>query len=106
MTGDIRAPNTNSNPRVSCQNMAVEIDVAGNLEPSKKKSTERIDGIGAGIMALGRALLTTEPRGIYTIQRRSTSPTSTNVDRPRCAARIPACLWQTIQRHDSLGPAR
>ncbi len=38
-------------------NVAVEIDAAGNLKPSKKKSTERIDGIVAGIMALGRALL-------------------------------------------------
>ena len=38
-------------------NVAVETDAAGNLKPSKKKSTERIDGIVAGIMALGRALV-------------------------------------------------
>ena len=34
--------------------MAVETDAADNLKPSKKKSTERIDGIVAAIMALGR----------------------------------------------------
>ena len=46
-------------------NFAVETDAAGNLKPSKKKSTEKIDGIVAGIMALGRMLVapqTTEPR--------------------------------------------
>ena len=39
---------------------AVETDPAGNMKPSKKKSTERIDGIVAAIMALGRAMLRTE----------------------------------------------
>ncbi len=39
---------------------------AGNLKPSKKKSTNRIDGIVAGIMALGRALVTgPEKRSVY-----------------------------------------
>ena len=33
---------------------AVEFSAAANLKPSKKKSTERIDGIVAAIMALGR----------------------------------------------------
>ncbi len=51
--------------RWMASNVAVEIDAAGNLKPSKKKSTERIDGIAAGIMALGRALLTSEPRSVY-----------------------------------------
>ena len=37
--------------------VAVETAAAGNLKPSKKKSTDRIDGIVAGIMALGRTLL-------------------------------------------------
>ncbi len=50
----------NSVPRLMASNVAVEIDAAGNLKPSKKKSTERIDGIVAGIMALGRALLQSE----------------------------------------------
>ncbi len=44
-------------------NVAVELDAAGNLKPSKKKSTERIDGIVAAIMALGRALLRPDPDG-------------------------------------------
>ena len=34
-------------------NVAVETDAAGNLKPSKKKSTARIDGTVSGIMALG-----------------------------------------------------
>ncbi|MCO6437232.1 MAG: hypothetical protein J5J06_09115, partial [Phycisphaerae bacterium] len=38
-------------------NVAVELDAAGNIKPSKKKSTERIDGIVAAVMGLGRALL-------------------------------------------------
>ena len=44
-------------------NVAVEIDAAGNLKPSK--STERIDGMVTGIMALGRALLTSERHSVY-----------------------------------------
>lgn len=36
-------------------NVAVEIDAAENMKPSKKKSTERIDGIVAAVMAVGRA---------------------------------------------------
>jgi len=38
-------------------NVAVEQDAAGNLKPSKKKSTEKIDGVVALVMALGRAML-------------------------------------------------
>ncbi|WP_341304114.1 terminase TerL endonuclease subunit [Pseudomonas sp. TMP25] len=38
-------------------NVAVEMDAAGNVKPSKKKSTERIDGIAAAIMAIGRAMV-------------------------------------------------
>jgi len=38
-------------------NVAVETDAAGNLKPSGKKSTERIDGIVAAVMGLGRTLL-------------------------------------------------
>ncbi len=51
--------------RWMASNVAVEIDAAGNLKPSKKKSTERIDGIVAGVMALGRSLLSTEPKSVY-----------------------------------------
>jgi hypothetical protein len=38
-------------------NVAVAQDPAGNLKPAKDKSTERIDGIVATIMAIGRALV-------------------------------------------------
>ena len=46
-------------------NVAVETDAAGNLKPSKKKSHERIEGIVAGIMALGRALVAPEKKSVY-----------------------------------------
>ena len=35
-------------------NVSVEMDAAGNLKPSKKRSIERIDGSVALIMAIGR----------------------------------------------------
>lgn len=41
-------------------NVAVELDAAGNIKPSKKKSTEKIDGIVAGVMALGLAMVRDE----------------------------------------------
>ncbi|HUT60360.1 MAG TPA: terminase TerL endonuclease subunit [Phycisphaerae bacterium] len=41
--------------RWMASNAAVETDAAGNLKPSKARSTERIDGIVALIMALGVA---------------------------------------------------
>ena len=37
-------------------NVAVAQDRAGNLKPAEDKSTERIDGIVALIMAIGRAM--------------------------------------------------
>lgn len=43
--------------RWMASNLATETDAAGNLKPSKKKSTERVDGCVALIMALGRAML-------------------------------------------------
>jgi len=43
-----------------CANTVVEMDAAGNVKPSKKKSTERIDGIVASIMAIGRLMVTIE----------------------------------------------
>ncbi len=46
--------------RWMASNVTVETDSAGNIKPSKKKSTERIDGIVAAVMALGRAMLRTE----------------------------------------------
>lgn len=40
--------------RWMASNVSVEQDAAGNMKPSKRKSTERIDGIVASIMAIGR----------------------------------------------------
>ena len=37
-------------------NVFVEMDAAGNIKPSKKKSTEKIDGVVALVMGLSRAL--------------------------------------------------
>ena len=36
-------------------NVSIESDAAGNQKPSKAKSTERIDGIVAAVMALSAA---------------------------------------------------
>ena len=56
--------------RWMASNVSVGTDAAGNLKPSKKKSTERIDGIVAGIMALGRAILQPQvPQSVYTETR-------------------------------------
>jgi phage terminase large subunit-like protein len=41
-------------------NVAVTQDSAGNLKPANDKSTERIDGIVAIVMAIGRALVVQE----------------------------------------------
>lgn len=49
--------------RWQAANVAAEQDAAGNVKPSKKKSTERIDGIAALLNALGRAMVATESSG-------------------------------------------
>jgi phage terminase large subunit-like protein len=41
-------------------NVAGAQDRAGNLKPARDRSTERIDGIVALIMAIGRALVAEE----------------------------------------------
>ena len=47
-------------------NVSIEEDAAGNIKPSKRKSTARIDGIVALVMALGRATLgALEPPSVY-----------------------------------------
>lgn len=43
-------------------NVSVEFDAADNIKPSKKKSTQRIDGIVALIEALGRAMVAGTPK--------------------------------------------
>ena len=42
--------------RWNFDNVHVELDAAENMKPSKKHSTERIDGAVATIMALDRAI--------------------------------------------------
>jgi len=55
-------------------NLTVEQDAAGNIKPTKAKSTERIDGMVALVMALGRIISQPAPvasvyeeRGILTL---------------------------------------
>ncbi len=43
-------------------NMAVEMDAGGNVKPSKEKSSEKIDGIVATLIALARAIQQGAPR--------------------------------------------
>ena len=47
-------------PGWMASNVAVEMDAAGNLKPSKARSTERIDGVVAALLALGRVIATQE----------------------------------------------
>ena len=42
-----------------------EIDAAENIKPSKKKSTEKIDGIVAWIMGLDRAIRHEQQGSVY-----------------------------------------
>jgi phage terminase large subunit-like protein len=46
-------------------NVAIEQDAAGNVKPSKKKSTEKIDGIVALVMAIDRATRNAEGGSVY-----------------------------------------
>ncbi len=48
--------------RWNASNVSVKVDAAGNLKPDKEKSTERIDGIVAMILALARIIVQPEPR--------------------------------------------
>ena len=50
--------------RWMASNVAVEQDAAGNLKPSKARSSEKIDGIVSAIMAIGRAMVT-EGASVY-----------------------------------------
>jgi len=38
-------------------NVVMDVDAAGNIKPNKQKSTEKIDGVVATVMALSRAIL-------------------------------------------------
>ncbi len=53
--------------RWMASNLMVELDAAGNVKPDKAKSTEKIDGIVAMIIAMARAMvvpLDNKPKGI------------------------------------------
>jgi phage terminase large subunit-like protein len=50
--------------RWMASNVSVQQDAAGNIKPNKAASTERIDGIVALVMALGRYMVTVEERPI------------------------------------------
>jgi phage terminase large subunit-like protein len=43
--------------RWNMSNVAVQRDAAGNMKPDKSKSSEKIDGVVALVMALGRAMV-------------------------------------------------
>jgi len=53
--------------RWMADNVAVNQDPAGNIKPDKAKSTERIDGIVALVMAIGRALAVEVEEPAYTM---------------------------------------
>ncbi len=59
------AHNGNEVARWMMGNISVRLDPAGNMKPDKSKSTERIDGIVAAIMALGRAMVTPQRGSVY-----------------------------------------
>ena len=48
-------------------NVTVEIDPTGAIKPTKKKSREKIDGIVAGVMALGRVMAQEEAQVIPSV---------------------------------------
>lgn len=51
--------------RWMCDNLVVRMDPAGNIKPDKEKSTQKIDGMVALIMALDRAVRNTETASVY-----------------------------------------
>jgi phage terminase large subunit-like protein len=62
-----REINHGGNPvlRWMAQNVVMRNDPAGNIKPDKEKSTEKIDGIVAAIMALDRAIRCESPDSVY-----------------------------------------
>jgi len=52
--------------RWMASNVAAKQDPADNVKPDKASSSEKIDGIVAGIMALGRAMVCgDDPGSVY-----------------------------------------
>lgn len=62
LTGDRIAHGENPVAKWMASNVTVRTDPAGNQKPDKGKSTERIDGIVAEIMGLGRAMI--QPKAV------------------------------------------
>ena len=60
LVGNRMAHGKNPVAKWMASNVTVRTDPAGNQKPDKGKSTERIDGIVAEIMALGRAMIQPE----------------------------------------------
>jgi len=54
--------------RWMASNVTVAQDPAGNMKPDKAKSTEKIDGIVALVMALGRQMVATEAAALRNIE--------------------------------------
>lgn len=54
--------------RWMASNVTVEMDAAGNMKPSKKKSSEKIDGMVSLIMAIGRSMVQDDSSSIYETQ--------------------------------------
>jgi phage terminase large subunit-like protein len=63
--GRLIAHNGNPVARWMMNNVTVQMDPAGNLKPNKAKSSEKIDGIVAAIMGLGRAMVTETTGSVY-----------------------------------------
>jgi len=61
----LRALKDSLDIRTVAGNASIETDAADNWKPSKKKSTERIDGIVALIMALDRATTQSPFASVY-----------------------------------------
>ena len=51
--------------RWMASNVSVRMDPAGNMKPDKQKSSERIDGIVAAVMALGRVMVRDGGGSVY-----------------------------------------
>jgi phage terminase large subunit-like protein len=70
--------------------VAVQQDAAGNIKPDKAKSSERIDGIVAAVMALGRALIFDSEAGVVSADALlflgGDEPEPSAVDTPNVAA--------------------
>ena len=51
--------------RWMASNATVRMDPAGNIKPDKQRSSEKIDGIVAAVMALGRAIVREDHASVY-----------------------------------------